>query len=76
MTESAKVCARLSAIRSSTVGGSSGHARIAMRVMCTGTASASAAKLSPAPRAAAARTRSTSATASGSDITRAPGVSR
>ena len=52
MTESATVCARLSAIRSSIVGGSVGHARIAMLAIGTGTAAASASRPSRAPRAA------------------------
>jgi hypothetical protein len=52
MTESAMVCARWSAIRSSIVGGSLGHARIAMPATGTGTAAASASRFSRAPRAA------------------------
>ena len=50
MTESATVCARLSAIRSSVVGGSVGHTRIAMLAIGTGTAAASS--LETLPRAA------------------------
>ena len=50
MTESASVCARLSAIRSSVVGGSLGQARIAMLAIGTGTVAASASRLARAAR--------------------------
>ena len=52
MTESATACARLSAMRSSVVGGSAGQTRMAMAAIGTGTAAASASSPSRAPRAA------------------------
>jgi hypothetical protein len=48
MTESATACARLSAIRSPIVGGSSWQARIAMLAIGTDTAAASASRAAPA----------------------------
>ena len=76
MTESATLCARLSAMRSAVVGGSSGQTRIAILAIGMGTAAASASRLSRAPRAADSRTRSTSSIASASEISRAHGLFR
>ena len=57
ITESAMVCARLSAIRSSIVGGSSGQARIAMLVIGTGTASSQRVESAHTRRAPQTRAR-------------------
>src|SRR5579864_6184456 len=53
MTESATFAARVSAIRSSVVGGSLGHTRMAMLAIGTGSAATSSSRLSRAPRSAA-----------------------